>query len=395
MTRHLFSLLLASVCALALPAPVLAGSFSVLHVFRGGKDGGVPDSALVPDGLGNFYGTTSIGGNASCGCGMVFRMAADGTMTKLYKFRGGSDGAQPWAGVTFGPDGALYGTTIGGGGTNDNCYGFTCGTVFRLTTEGKEKVLHRFAAGSDGASPEAAVTLDAMGNIYGTTMYGGSGDNGTVYKVSPDGQETVLHAFYNDGHDGIHPAGRLAMDKSGNLYGTTVGGGSKGAGTVFKVTPGGKETIFHTFTGTDGSLPSSDLKIDKDGNLYGTTERGGGYGTIFKLTPAGAITVLYTFQTGPTGFFPLSGVIADKAGNLYGTTTSGGAAAFGTAYKLTPDGSLFILHNFTGGQDGGNPRATLAADGFGNFYGTASDHGSFHRGDCSTYGCGTVFRLTP
>lgn len=399
MIRYLSSALLAGACALGFAVPALADSFDVLHVFQGRHDGGMPDSALTPDGQGNFYGTTSRGGSKTCGCGSVFRIAADGTLTTIYSFEGGSDGAQPFAGVTFGPDGALYGTTVGGGGSSWNCYGFTCGTVFRVTPDGQESVLHRFAGMPDGGSPEAAVILDREGNIYGTTTYGGNGSGGfgygTVFKISPDGTETLLHVFNNDGRDGMNPAGKLAMDKTGNLYGVTTIGGKADVGTVFKLDSSGSESILHPFRGNkDGSLPGSDLMIDKKGNVYGTTKSGGSSdgGTVFKLTSAGVYTVLHAFQAGdPGGYYPLSGVIADKRGNLYGTT-SGGGIGFGTAYKLAPDGTLWTLHNFTSNGDGREANATLAADGL-NLYGTDSEGGSYKGETCSAYGCGVVFRM--
>ena len=392
MTRKLAKILLAGAAALAVSTPAMAAHFKVLHVFKGGRDGGAPASALTPDGQGNFYGTTDLGGR-KCQCGTVFRIGPDGAKTVVYAFKGGSDGANPFAGMTFGPDGALYGTTYAGGGST-NCIGTACGTVFRLTTDGKETVLYAFNSQSDGANPQAAPIVDAEGNVFGTTARGGDAFNGslghgTVYKISPNGQETVLHRFSDDGKDGFNPAGKLAMDSAGNLYGTTPFGGHNGAGTVFKVTPQGVESIIHGYKGNDGGNPSSDLMMDELGMLYGTTKTGGsgGSGTVFRMATDGTQTVLYSFNA--AGGYPLGGVIADGAGNLYGTLTY----SLGGVYKLTPDGTFSTLYAFDGGKGGSDPRTTLATDGLGFLYGVASEGGSHKRADCVTYGCGTVFRV--
>jgi uncharacterized repeat protein (TIGR03803 family) len=239
---------LVGACALAFSAPVSAGSLTVLHTFTGKSDGMTPFAGLTADGQGNFYGTTYEGGGKSCypnGCGTVYRIAADGSFMSLYAFKGGTDGAYPHAGLTLGPDGALYGVTQGGRNL-DACLQVGCGTLFRLKSDGTKTTLYKFKGGTgDGEEPNGAVVFDRKGNLYGTTWFGGDigSGYGTIYKLSPEGQETMLYAFKDDGHDGMEPMGKLAVDKAGNLYGTTRVGGSAGAGTVFKLTAQGEESL--------------------------------------------------------------------------------------------------------------------------------------------------------
>lgn len=259
-------------------------------------------------------------------------------------------------------------------------------------------VVHSFAGASDGANPLNGLVADGSGNLYGTTSAGGTSYNGVVFKIDESGVETVLHNF-NGAPDGENPQGFLVGDKAGNLYGTTVGGGASGTGTVFRVTGAGHETVLYSFTGSsDGSAPEAGLVRDTAGNLYGTTPAGGanGNGTVFKLSrptqPGAPWTeeVLYSFGTGADGATPVGGVIFDAAGNLYGTTSAGGTAGDGTIFQLTPSESGWtenILHDFQNGDDGAVPYAGLISDKAGNFYGAATEGG--------TGGGGTVFELTP
>jgi uncharacterized repeat protein (TIGR03803 family) len=260
------------------------GTETVLHSFTlDGKDGVFPHAGLVLDKTGNLYGTTSFGGASSYGT--VFKVTPSGAETVLYSFKGGTDGCSPFtAGVVLGKKGVLYGTTSG-------CGANAVGTVFKLTPTGVETVLHSFAVdGKDGFNPYAGLVLDkTTGNLYGTTYYGGASGFGTVFKLTPTGTETVLHSFANDGTDGYHPWASLVLDKTGNLYGTTVYGGTGGVGTVFKLTATGTETVLHNFAndGTDGVTPYAGLVLGKKGILYGTTYVGGslGHGTVFKIVP--------------------------------------------------------------------------------------------------------------
>ena len=347
-------------------APNPKGSWTVnlLHQFTGG-DGDGPRAGLVFDAAGNLYGTAQIGGSGTyCfgGCGVVFKLAPnpDGTWTEsvLHSFTG-PDGAQPFAGLIFDAAGNLYGTTRYGGNQEE-------GAVFKLapTSDGTwtESVLHSFT-GPDGAQPFAGLIFDAAGNLYGTTNYGGpagcTGETGemcgVVFKLAPkpDGTwtESVLHSFTTLGADGAGPQGGLSFDAAGNLYGTTVQGGSAacadGCGVVFKLAPTADgtwmESVLHRFTGgADGGAPEAGLIFDAAGNLYGTTFQGGstacsgGCGVVFKLTPtAGGYkeTVLRTFLGLAKN--PSAPVIFDPRGNLYGTTSTG-TSNYGVVFEITP-----------------------------------------------------------
>src|SRR5580700_3023969 len=249
------------------------------------------------------------------------------TFTLLYQFRSGPGGIDPYAGVVRDLKGNLYGTTY-----NDGA--FASGTVFRINPASKEKVLHSFSqTDGDGAFPwYGTLARDPTGSLYGTTITGGIKGElccGTVFKVTASGEETVLYRFSGISGDGF-PQDGVVRDSSGNLYGTTQNGGPDNAGTVFKIDPAGEKTVLYSFSGsTDGAYPMAGVVLDAKGNLYGTTFEGGlydfgGYGTVFKVDPAGTETVIYTFMGSNDGGTPEAGVIRDAEGNLYGTTYSGG-----------------------------------------------------------------------
>jgi len=294
--------------------------------------------------------------------------------------------------------GNLYGTTSGGGASYK-------GVVFKLAPDGTETVLHSFPGfPSDGNSPYAGLIADSAGNLYGTTLSRDSVSHaGVVFKLAPNGTagwtETVLHSFTGFPTDGALPYAGLIADSAGNLYGATTGGGASGQGVVFKLAPDGTETVLHAFTGgSDGAYPGvGPLIADSAGNLYGTTTGGGGgpgasgQGVVFKLSPDGTETVLHSFTLGSGGGGPLAGLIADSAGNLYGTTQVGGASGQGVVFKLAPNGTggwtESVLYSFTGGSDGGQPfYGSLIADGAGNLYGTTVGGGAS--------GAGVVFKLS-
>ena len=386
--------------AVAFSQPAHA-AYRVLYTFACGSDGCGPNGPLILDHKGNLYGAT-IGGGAY-GYGTVFRLARDGTETVLYSFKAGDDGAYPSGGVVLDSAGSLYGTTSSGGGTGCGSYG--CGTVYKLAPDGTETVLHVFTDVPDGANPDGGVVIDKKGNLFGTTSSGGTGTNcegscGTVYKLAPNGTETVLYAFQG-GSDGGNPYAGLIMDKAGNLYGTTTYSGSSdcisGCGVVFKVSPDGAETVLLAFDFTDGSYPYAGVTMDKSGNLYGTTGWGGdtGLGTVFRLARDGTVTVLHAFPETPhDGANPYAGVIFDGQDNLYGTTIQGGrvcgnyGSSCGTVFELAPDGSEIVLHAFRIRKgDGIEPDAGLSKDANGNLYGTTSST-TWHRGG------GTIFELT-
>jgi uncharacterized repeat protein (TIGR03803 family) len=391
-------------------------------------DGYLPQSSLIFDASGNLYGTTTFGGNLSLcggsGCGTVFEMTKVGgvwTASVLHSFNGGTDGAEPYAGLTFDASGNFYGTTqYGGSGTCSGGAG-GCGTVFELSPKAgggwAEKILHTFNHnGRDGYGPLGGLILDASGNLYGTTFYGGAGSFGTVFELSPAAggywTETILHGFNNDDGDGLWPSAGLIFDASGDLYGTTYGGGRYGWGTAFRLAPaaGGKrtESILHSFNdnGSDGAGPFASLIFDESGNLYSSTLYGGtdvcsdtnGCGTVFELSPnaAGGWTekILKSFTT-----YPYAGVIVDASGNLYGTTFEGGTGpcsdgvivGCGTVFELSPQGGGWtekILHSFGVVEgDGAYTFAGLIFDSSGDLYGTTWSGGA--------YNYGSVFEVTP
>jgi uncharacterized repeat protein (TIGR03803 family) len=283
--------------------------------------------------------------------------------------------------------------------------GWTLASLFALGTVAAPQasaqsfsVIHNFTGGSDGANPLGGFFI-AGGELYGTASSGGSSGVGVVFRLNTSGEETVLHEF-SGGTDGANPQGRLVMDKAGNFYGTTNTGGVSNAGTVFKVTRKGVETVLYSFTGKpDGANPVAGLAIDKAGNLYGTTTAGGasGNGTVFKLavpTETGgewAEQVLYSFAAGTDGNTPIGGVTFDASGNLYGTTSAGGTDGDGTVFELTPSTPRWtenILHNFQLGSDGGVPYAGLVLDGE-TLYGATTEGG-----EGGQNGGGTLFKLT-
>jgi uncharacterized repeat protein (TIGR03803 family) len=264
--------------------------------------------------------------------------------------------------------GNLYGATGDGGGRAN------AGVVYKLSPEGRETVIYSFAGGpTDGEGPADGVVLDAAGNIYGATFAGGAGNYGTVYKLTPSGQEPILHSF-TGGADGAIPTG-IALDSAGNLYGTTAEGGTGSRtdaqeGVVFEIDAAGNFSVLYSFTGlSDGGQPEGGVALDRAGNLYGTTLYGGvGGGVIFKIETAGAYSVLHTFQ-GSDGYDPYAGVTLDSTGNLYGTCEAGGPQDGGTVYKLDTAGNFSVLYAFPQ-SPAGTPLAGVAVDAAGNLYGT-------------------------
>ncbi len=429
-------------------------------------DGIQPSAGLIEDASGNLYGTTEGGSSTnssdcnagSCGYGTVFKLTPSGssyTKTVLYNFCSQTyctDGATPSAGLIEDASGNLYGTTYNGGANGG-------GTVFKLIPSGNgytESVLYNFcsqsqgsAACTDGVNPYAGLIEDSSGNLYGTTNLGGTGvplvngayAYGTVFMLAPSGSGynyTVLYNFCPPSStafctDGAAPNTALIEDASGNLYGTTVLGGTGtpecigiGCGTVFKLSPNGSgytETVLYSFCSqggsncTDGGYPyGAGLIEDASGNLYGTTSEGGaganGGGTVFELVADdnGSYTekVLHSFCSQPgctDGAGPDAGLIEDASGNLYGTTSSGGTGlswecegcSSGTVFELSPSGNGYtetVLYSFCsqGGTectDGAEPVAGVIQDASGNLYGTTEF------GGVNGIDWGTVFKLSP
>jgi len=392
---------MSALCGMALAACLpceraLAGHLDVLHAFKKSTHGLEPGTGMIEGPAGKLYGTTFYGGNDTCdtggaGCGVVFAINADGHEKVVYAFTGGSDGYGPAGGLVRGGAGNIYGTAEVGGAN-----GF--GTVFKIASDGSETTLYAFKGGTDGSYPLGSLIMDSSGNLYGTTEEGGGPTNtcstgcGTVYKVAPDGTESVLYAFSGMNGDGYNPVGGLALDSSGNLYGTTEFGGagcSFGCGIFFRVSPAGTETILHTFGGfssDDGSLPAADLMTDRKGTIYGTTRTGGnsnncgmaGCGTIFSFTSGGSFNVVFAFQGGADGAQPAGGVVEDKSGNLYGSASEGGVvtndcqAGCGTLYAVGAGGVGSTLYAFDGGKSGADPVGDLIMDASGNLYGTST-----------------------
>jgi uncharacterized repeat protein (TIGR03803 family) len=240
---------------------------------------------------------------------------------------------------------------------------------------------------SNGSHPLSSLIQGTDGNFYGTTSGGGANNEGTVFKITPEGTLTVLHSFDITG--GNYSYAGLVQATDGNFYGTTSEGGTYRDGRVFKITPGGTLTTLHSFDGTDGANPYARLVQATNGNFYGTTSGGGtySYGTVFKITPGGTLTTLHTFDI-TDGKYPFAGLVQGTDGNFYGTTLGGGDNRDDTVFKITPGGTLTTLHSFDG-IDGSMPFARLVQATNGNFYGTTEEDGTGY-----TYGYGTVFSLS-
>ncbi|HEY3915536.1 MAG TPA: choice-of-anchor tandem repeat GloVer-containing protein [Verrucomicrobiae bacterium] len=356
---------------------------TIIYSFTDGTDGANPLASLTQGSDGNFYGTASQGGNA--GYGTVFKIAASGSLTPLYSFTNGTDGANPVAALVQGSDGNWYGTTSFGGA---NVY---YGTVFKITASGSLTSLHSFTGGNDGGFPVAGLVQGSDGNFYGTAEYGGN-DFGTVFKITPGGSLTPLYSF-TGGNDGANPLAALVQGSDGNFYGTAAFNGANGLGTVFKISTGGSFTSLYSFVnGANGAYPEDALVQGSDGNFYGTTEYGGAVsnGAVFKITSGGSLTTLYSFTNGIDGSTPVAGLVQGSDGNFYGATEFGGTNKLGTLFKMSAGGSVTPLYSFTNGTDGLYPGATLLLGTDGNFYGTTE-----HGGDAPGIGDGTVFKMDP
>ncbi len=370
-----------------------------LHSFLQG-DGAAPYAAVIGDSTGALFGTTYGGGEFERGS--VYRLIPNGNGLRedfLYRFQPAPDGANPVGGLIADGSGALYGTTQGGGSA-------AFGAVFKLTPSGKgynESVLYSFQGTADGAHPSSTLLADLSGALYGTASTGGSGAAGTVFKLTPLGSSysfSILYTFTGAAGDGRVPRAGLLGDSVGDLFGTTEFGGANSKGTVFELTPSGNtytESILHSFAGgTDGEKPVASLITDAFGSIYGTTTGGArdrDPGTVFKLTPSGGgytYNVLQVFANRQEGLLPEGALLSDTAGVLYGTTSGGGTSGHGTVFELTPNGNVYtetVLYSFQHGPDGGAPVASLIMDSNGALYSTTSSGGS--------NGAGTVFKLIP
>jgi len=357
-----------------------------LHLFVGfPSDGNNPRAKLVQGNDGNFYGTTFGGGTSNNG--IVFRMSPSGTESNLYSFAGfPGDGGHPNAGLVQGSDSNFYGTTDLGGTYNS-------GTVFRISSSGSYTNLHSFFGYPiDGAVPVAGLVQGSDGNFYGVTPFGGTVNSGTVFRISTSGVYTSLYSFGSSTNDGTEPGGTLVQGSDGNFYGVTPFGGTStncgtnGCGTVFRINPSGSYTNLYSFGiyTNDGVIPSGGLVQGSDGNFYGTTATGGTStnGTIFRISPSGTESNLYSFVGSPNdGQEPATGLVQGSDGNFYGTTLKGGAATSGTVFRISSSGSYSNLYSFKGNPtDGGLPFDPPVQGSNGNFYGTTQFGGTNNHG---------------
>lgn len=383
--RHywLATFLLLTVARLTPASPAL----TTFYVFgpAPGTNGYSPYAGMARGSDGNYYGTAYLGGAAFKGT--IFRITPTGVISNLHSFSGtfgSGDGSNPYAPLLLGKDGNFYGTTIGGGSGGN-------GTVFRISPSGAFTNLFSFTSGQ-GSQPYGGLLQGSDGNLYGTT-YGGAG---SVFRISTNGTSfTTMHSFA--GADGFGPMAGLVQGSDGNFYGTTEKGGTNGwnIGTVFSITSAGSFTHLHSFSGPDGSTPVASLVAGIDGNLYGTTRLGGipsgsSVGTVFRISSAGAFATIYSFTNCvASSCAPYGALMQASDGNFYGTTASGGVSTnncnCGTIFRLSPGGDLTLLYSFSS-ADGSTPYGTLVEDSNSNLYGTCELGGS------PDYG--TVFKLT-
>jgi uncharacterized repeat protein (TIGR03803 family) len=373
-----------------------ASRMHILYTFSLPPDGRYPEGNQALDPSGNLYGVAYHGGPLDGG--LVYKVNPAGKETVLHTFSGGyDDGTWPYAGVIRDSTGDLFGTASSGGP-------YTFGMVYKLDPNGNETILHWFNY-TDGGLPAAGLIQDTAGNLYGTTFWGGTQKNGTIFKLDIAGNYVVLHNF--TGADGSEPAAALFMDSSGNLYGTTTSGGlpnvadRPGAGVVFKLDPTGKETVLHNFNRVDGSYPQAGVVRDSAGNLYGATLGGGssacGCGLVFKIDRSGKFEILHQFN-GVDGSTPGATLLLTPSGDLYGTTVRGGSYNSGVIFKINSAGNETVLYNFVGDYfgglgcgsarcaDGAGPASLLIRDAAGNLYGNTATGGLF--------GFGVVYELT-
>ncbi len=431
-TPAMLSLSLAVMVGLLIATPsARAGSETVLHSFNPNNElPAIPVRGVIFDAQGNLYGSAGVGGLNQAGVIYELSPGTSGRWTAkpIYSFDEQTIGNQPEGPLVFDSAGNLYGTTASGGTKDD-------GVVFRLSQgvsgEWTAKALHAFT-GKDGNYPNGPLSIDAAGNVYGTTLFGGVGGKcengcGTVFEISPGANgawtETVLHSFLSK-EDGASPIGGVVLDAAGNLYGTAQTGGAHSSGIVFQLSlidGTWTESILHTFCSqancADGELPASPLTFDSAGNLYGTTGAGGtvanptcnaGCGTVFELSPGSSDTwtesVLYSFcslSNCADGAEPgETSLVFDAAGNLYGTTRSGGLHGTtcgipfgcGTVFELSPGvGGVWsesVLYAFPpNGIHDLNDVSGVVLDPEGNLYGTTEGGGAYSKG--------TVFKVTP
>jgi uncharacterized repeat protein (TIGR03803 family) len=347
-------------------------------------------SGIIAQGRdGNLYSTAEGGTNS---CGAFYLVTPTGTLTEPYAFcTTTSDGFNPNGGLTLGTDGNFYGTTVSGG-----TGGY--GVVFKITPAGSLIPLYTFTNGTDGASPYAPPIVGLDGNLYGTTCglacVGGDAGFGSIYKITTSGKFSLLYTC--SATDCFGPTGPLIQAANGNFYGTSSYGGTSEDGSVFEITPAGKLTVLYSFDVTHGSHPIGGLVQGTDGNFYGTAVDGGtdGYGVAFKITSAGKLTVLHNMNNSTDGSAPYAGLVQATDGNFYGANANGGANGDGTVFKIAPKGTQFVysvLHSFDQ-TDGQTPYTTLFQHTNGLLYGTTENGGTGNVDThCSAGVCGVLY----
>lgn len=401
------------VLVLAATSPALhAQTYTVLYNF--GFESCDPEGpahvGLITQGRdGDFYTTAPFGGCVTNGA--AYKFSPDGTPTVLHSFNNANgDGVEPSSGLTLGTSGQFWGTSSGGGDNQG-------GNIFTVSSTGTFDILYSFCAETnctDGGTPIAPPVQGMNGDFYGMTVDKGNlsictygnGGCGTIYKITPAGQYSVLHTF--DQTNGANPMDQLVLGTDGNFYGTTFYGGSvngvyNGNGVFFRITPSGAYTPVYTFCSLsgclDGGQPTAGLVQGTDGNFYGTTICCGTHlysnyfgGTIFKITPTGKLTVLYNFCSQPNcadGGEASAGLIQGTDGNFYGTAVAGGETGNGTIFQITPEGVYTVLHSFDY-TDGNVANSLLTQGTDGTIYGQTAAGGT---GPCINTGCGVIFSL--
>jgi uncharacterized repeat protein (TIGR03803 family) len=408
--RNRLSILAALTVTIAVAAHAQTYTRSTLHNFNSAN----PVGTVTVDSAGNLYGALGWTGACQPGktpveCGLIFKLNSNGQETVVHNFSALATGADPVAPLTLDAAGNLYGVTTYGGHTSST-FAYGLGVIFKITPQGKFSILHRFAAGGfEGALPDGPLTIDAGGNLYGTTIQGGNSSLcnlgcGVVFKVSAKGAFSVLHALSQT--DGEYPKGNLIVDPLGNIYGTTTNGGpvqgpiNASYGVLFELTPSGQETVLYTFLGDgescDGCNPTYVVR-DSAGNFYGsgsTQSPDFDGGVLYEINTSESENFSYYFCPGVSGLCPNgatpSGKIVDSAGLLYGTTAEGGGSdgnGQGVVYQLSPGtGIETVLYSFPADASEGREPQGISADSQGNLYGTAS----FSNGIPG----GLVFKLT-
>lgn len=377
----------------------LGGTFSDGSAFKVGTNGGLttlvsfdltnggfPLAGMILSTNGYLYGTTSVGGASSAGT--VWSMNPNGALSNFFSFTGGLDGATPAVTLARSTDGSLYGSTKDGGASG-------LGNIFRITPQGTLTNLYSFSGGVDGASLGGPLIELSDANFYGTSPGGGTFGQGSVFQLSPSGAFTTLYSF-TGGTDGYNPVGSLVSGDDGALYGATMFNSIRGFafyGTLFKIDTNGLLTTLYALNFTDGSYPAAGLVLAADGNFYGTTKQGGvnDYGTLFRMTPEGIVSTLVEFDGFNDGANPRTALTQAGDGNLYGTTSAGGPGGRGTIFRLSFTGPLQITAQ-PGSQTGFTDSAAAFSVAFTGanpiFYqwqkdGTNLSDGAFVRGSSS------------